>query len=142
MSSRFSYLCLSHDPAIEAELYDEAHRSEVRDLALALQLLPAQRTHHPTCDLVLARYSGGLIELICPPSSEAGNPNHGPYHPNRETKADARWLRLLWAACTYPTPREPVLQQAVDSFATTCWSWGRVARLGHVLGAQSDGLTA
>lgn len=136
MSSRFSYLCLSHEPAIESELYDEARRGETRDLDTALQLLPAQRVHHPTCDLILARYSGGLVELICPPSSEAGNPNHGPYHPNVPTQVDAAWLRLLWAACSHSTPREPALQRAVDSFARTCWTWGRVARLGNVLGMQ------
>lgn len=137
MSSRYSLLCLSHDPAIETELHDESRRSDVHDLDTALQLLPAQRAHHPLCDLLIARYSGGLVELICPPSSENGNPNHAPFHPHGPERIGAVWLRLLWAACSYPTPREPELQAAVDAFAVTCWTWGRISRLGYVLGVKN-----
>ncbi len=134
MSSTFSVLCLGHDPAIET-----IHAArDVRDLDTALSLLPAQRVEHPRCDLLIARYSGGLVELICPPSTEIGETRHsGTYHPHGPERIEARWLRLLWAACSYPTPREPELQAAVDAFAVTCWAWPRISRLGYVLGVKN-----
>lgn len=136
MSSTFSFLCLGHDPAIETDRLTHGSR-DVRDLDTALSLLPAQRAEHPHCDLLIARYSGGLVEVICPPS-EIGETRHGgTWHPHGPKQVEVRWLRLLWAACSYPTPREPQLQQAVDGFAHGCWNWGRIARLGYVLGVKN-----
>ncbi|GHH57772.1 hypothetical protein [Lentzea cavernae] len=136
MSSTFSFLCLGHDPAIETSRLIHGSR-DVRDEATALSLLPEHRAEHPRCDLLLARYSGGLVELICPPSLEVGETRHGgSYHPHGPDRVDAKWLRLLWAACSYPTPRELVLQNTVDAFNATCWNWARLSRLGYVLGVQ------
>lgn len=137
MSSTFSIVCLGHDPAIETDRLTHNAR-DVRDLDAALGLLPAQRTEHPRCDLLIARYSGDLVEVICPPSAEPGETRHsGIYHPHGPSGIEAKWLRLLWASCAYPAPREPELQAAVDAFAATCWSWPRISRLGYVLGIKN-----
>lgn len=135
MSSTFSFLCLGHDPAIETDRLIHGSR-DVKDVDTALGLLPAQRAEHPRCDLLIARYSGGLVELVCPPSTEIGE-RHSRYHPHGPERIEARWLRLLWAACSYPAPREPELQAAVDAFAVTCWTWPRISRLGYVLGVKN-----
>ena len=138
MSSAFSFLCLGHDPAIETDRLIHGSR-DVKDVDTALSLLPAQRAEHPRCDLLIARYSGGLVEVICPPSTEIGETRHSAaYHPHGPTTVEARWLRLLWAACSYPVPRKPQLQEAVDGFARGCWNWGRIARLGYVLGVNNQ----
>jgi hypothetical protein len=88
MSSQFSAVCLAHDPAIEIG-------PEYPD---ATELYGAWRDHtggftqHKGCRVRFLRYSGGLVEVGCPPLE----PEHA-WH--RDVRwVDANWLRIAWAA--------------------------------------------
>jgi hypothetical protein len=129
VSSNYSVLCLSHDPAIivhdpgynRAEQAEEAIRDGI--------------TGHEACDLMIGRYSYPLIELGCPASP--GRPKH--LRPNVVTCyhgstvwTDRDWLWILAAA--YQSP-DPDMRAAVEKgHQQQCLPWDRLRRLRVELG--------
>lgn len=120
MSSTYYLLCLSHDPAITVNDpgYNRPEEAEaaVRDPA----------TGHEQCDLLIARYSGALIELGCPPNYPQ---REGAYRCGIHTRTewiDWEWLRLL--AVAYQSDDERV-RLAVGDRGFRCWPWDRLRSL-------------
>lgn len=137
MSSTFSFLCLTHDPAIEID----GPEMTSLDAALAyLQgpALPDQLQGHAACDLLIGRYSYPLIEVTCPPSRREGAPRHYPFHPNQHHTMEADWLRLLWATWRGGQRGDEaedrgIVSAALDQFKNSCWTPDRVNRLRFAL---------
>ena len=127
VSSTYSLICLSHDPAIE--VYDITHGH--RDEALAAAL---SHPEHPHCDIAVARYSGALVEVACLPGSPElplRHRGHSGWHRDAEW-VDAVWLKALILALDY-APEDA--RKAVGlPFAAHCWPPDRVNRLRPVLG--------
>lgn len=129
MSSRYAIYCLSHDPAVEAV-------EEAPSLKEAETWAAAGFGHHPACDLLVARYSGGLVEIGCPPANEppggrAPHRGHSGWH--RDTVwADAKLLRV--AAASVAVPGQAVaLSSALQRLGAGCWKTERLHRLRYVL---------
>lgn len=113
MSSTYHLMCLSHEPALVIDNVSWSCRGPD-------EFAGAITPEHSKCDLLIGRWSGGLAEIGCPPSS---------YHPNVIIWADARWLRLLAAAYKQPVrKRDPALSAAMVR-VSTCWNPRRMERL-------------
>jgi hypothetical protein len=130
VSSTYRVLCLSHDPAVEA--------AEPDGLSRASDMAATGFDDHPQCDLLVARYSGGLIELGCvgmdSPAIDLSRSHTG--HPglHRDTVwADAGLLRVA-AACivTEDDGHAEVITKALGQMPM-CWTHKRLHRLRHVL---------
>lgn len=130
MSSRYSLICVSHDPAIlvgpdpEWQSLDEAlgqlariHENEML-------------TSHEQCDLLIGRYSYPLVELICPPG-RTENRCRRSGHPV-PVAMDAHWLRLL-AATMCIGDSFPKVKAAVAALDNGCWTTQRMLRLAPLL---------
>lgn len=132
MSSSYYLLCLSHDPATTiAGPFNDAEEP----LRLAAERAGDCISEHTTCDLLIGRYSGSLIEICCP--GDAG-PRATHRHP-RPRWLDADWLRLLLAV-----QREPLGNDArarVVKFTVECWFPRRLIRLRRELGVDVPGET-
>ena len=121
MSSTFGLICLAHQPAILLE----GEYSNARGILDALAAgEPA--THHPHCDLIAGRWSGGLIELACLPSDNHPRRIHAGSHRDLEW-VDASWLRLLLLT----TPDQHTTARIRD-----CWTVRRLAGLSALLGLE------
>jgi hypothetical protein len=131
VSSTYSILCLSHDPAIEA--VEEAPSLE-EALAWAADGFGA----HPACDLLVARYSGGIIEVGCPgaPNRPEGRLPH---------RGHTGWhLNAIWAEAGLLRVAAAVIETEADGHADVlaaslkqmpmCWTVERLHRLRNVLG--------
>lgn len=130
MSSNYSVLCTSHDPAVEA-------RVELRTPADAEAAIAAGIQGHETCDLVIARYSGALIELACPPTLEDRRRDRHRCYPHRDSQwVRAEWMRLLHLALQEPPGTD--LRAAAEGHSFQCWPRQRVERLRLVLGFEAD----
>lgn len=128
MSSTYSVLCLSHDPAII--VHDPGYnRPEQAEAAIHNGI-----NGHEQCDLMIGRYSSPLVELGCPRSAD--QPEHlrpgvlRCYH-GSTMWTDSEWLRLLAAA--YQS-NDPDVRQAVKDGRHACLSWERLRRLRVELG--------
>lgn len=126
MSSSYQVWCVAHQPAIRV-----ASGSGNREWSRPAEALDAvanrsgQLALHPECDLIIARESGALIELACPPP---GN------HPGAHTEAkwvNVEWIRLIIAAAAQPTPT-PALTKALREFGW-CWNPERAQRMDSIV---------
>lgn len=115
MSSTYRILCLSHDPATT--------HGEYRAPVDAEAAVAAGLDTHPDCDLVIGRWSGGLIEVGCPASRY--QPAALPCYHGSTIWTDSDWLRLLAAA--YQST-DPDMQQAIKA-GNHCMSWDRLRRV-------------
>lgn len=121
MSSNFSLICASHQPAIVLD----GEYPDVRRALEALEPGAGLAAQHPHCDLIVGRWSGGLIELGCLPSNAriyAGQPHTG-WHRDVQW-VDASWLRLMLLT----TPK-----QHATARIRGCWTQHRIATLHQVL---------
>lgn len=118
MSSTYLILCLSHDPATA--------EGECRTPEEAAERIRVGVEGHPSCDLLLARRSGGLIEVGCPDSTDP-RPGQRPCRMHGRTEwVDVAWLRLLAAAHQSDNEAQRSFAEARDF---QCWSWERLRRL-------------
>lgn len=129
MSSSYRILCMSHDPAIEA--------AEPHGVDEAVDMAIARFEGHPDCDLVVARYSGGLVELGCPamgnPDGTPARNRHSGWH--RDTVwGDAALLRIAAAVIETEADGHAEVLTAALKRLPMCWSAERLHRLRHVLG--------
>jgi hypothetical protein len=125
MSSTYSLVCVSHNPAT----WDSDHHSD--DAAAAAQRSTLDT--HPRCDLLIARVSGGLVEVGCPPTRDQRGG-----HPCR-THTGIEWarvelLRLLAAA---HLSDDAAVRKLAAQFP--CWSWERLRTLAADLGLPVGG---
>lgn len=127
MSSVYSVLCLSHDPAITAA-YDCGSPEN------AAQAITEGIDGHEHCDLLIGRFSYPLVEAGCPCSKD--QPVNFRCHHGGTVWADADWLRLLSAA--YESDDE-VVRAATKRFESRCWSPERLRRLRGELGITTTG---
>ncbi|MFE3378722.1 hypothetical protein [Streptomyces anulatus] len=117
MSSTYSALCLSHDPAFELP-------TEYTDRDAALDEISRGVPGHPHCDLVVGVYSYPLIEVCCPPSTNRPGGRSCVHSTAEWTEAGV--LRLLVAS--YQSD-DPAVQEAVKRGHFICWPWERLRRL-------------
>lgn len=120
MSSLYRAICLNHQPALELD------EPTWQDPAAALHAIGRREDEHlaphHSCQLLIARYSGGLTELGCPASSRCG-------HPHDAEWVDTTWLRL---AATTLNASDPATQTALRRLPR-CWNTDRLNRLQHIL---------
>jgi len=125
MSSTYHVLCLSHDPAIILEPEFSLER------ALAAAANPAGYigiAHHADCDLLVGRWSGGLMAIACPIRPHPGEETGGHSTPQ---SVEVAWLRLLSAAHRMELP-DADLSVAMQRLPG-CWSPTRIYRLRELL---------
>lgn len=125
MSSTYHVLCLSHDPALTATgaSYNQAAEAEaaIRDDDL----------QHPHCDLLIARFSGGLVQLGCPPTGSQPRTHQHWCRPHKATEwVDVPWLRVLAAARIARVLPDEITR----SHRFSCWPDVRLQRLRHEIG--------
>lgn len=129
MSSTYAILCMSHDPAIEA--VDERSAEE------AISWAAAGLSEHPNCDLLVARYSGGIIQVGCPgvatpPDGRLAHRGHPGWHRDI-IWAEAGLLRVAAAVVqTEDDGHAEVLTKSLKRMPM-CWTVERLRRLRHVL---------
>lgn len=130
MSSTYSVLCLSHDPALIAA---EGNWYSPEEAEAAIR----ERTHglsdHAACDLLIGRYSYPLIEVGCPGSR---------VHEGRRCKSlhgPTKWTERSWLQLLYHAQQEPnVLGAVTDRHELVCWTPGRLRRIAADLGITID----
>lgn len=127
MSSNYHVICLGHDPAIRL---DRQWNNAAEAVAAATDPAASVRADHPNCDLVIGRWSGGLIEIGCP-SSTPMTSSHLILHGSSQW-TEVGWLRLLAAADDATSEGATALATAVTE-ASRCWSAERVRRLRNEL---------
>lgn len=125
MSSTYHILCLSHDPALTVtglgHNRPEEAEAAVRD----------DTDSHAHCDLLIARHSGALVELGCPPSYPAREGAYRCGAHGRTEWVDVEWLLLLAAA---HQSGDEAVRAAAGHRGFSCWPWGRLRRLRVELG--------
>ncbi|MET9122991.1 hypothetical protein [Streptomyces sp. NPDC004528] len=133
MSSIYHVLCLGHDPALTVTSSGYNRPAEAEAAVLD------DTGSHARCDLLIARISGALVEIGCPPNWPA---REGAYRcsMHRITEwVDVRWLRLLGAA--YQSDDQAV-REATKQRGLGCWPWERLRLLREELGiAVKEGTT-
>lgn len=135
MSSNYSILCLSHDPAIYVE-FDGHSGTNSADTALAVAREPRRLgalEEHLNCDLLVERRSASPIEIACPGSGRVKDlhNSHGRCYHTGPTWADVVFLRLLWHG---QQAAEGTPLRADADKVRQCWTPQRVHRLRDVLG--------
>jgi hypothetical protein len=119
VSSDYQIICLSHDPAIIVE----------QDYTNAEQALNDAGDHyaHPDCDLIVGKWSGGLVELCCPGMPEGRKIRDHTWLHSGDQWVKAAWLRLalLAGAATTEAARIP-----------GCWTYLRLHKLRYILGIE------
>lgn len=120
MSSTYYVACLAHDPAlIVASGSQHREWNHPNEALAAIADRDSIGAIHATCDLIITRESGAIIEACCPPPG-----NHAGMH--RDPKwVDVEWLRLMVAALETPTPATTA---ALEEFRR-CWNPERVRRM-------------
>jgi hypothetical protein len=129
VSSNYSVLCLSHDPAII--VHDPGYnRPEQAEAAIRDGI-----NGHESCDLMIGRYSYPLVELGCP--AAPGRPER--LRPSVVTcyHGDTAWIDRDWLwilAAAYQSP-DPDLRAAIEKgHRQQCLPWERLRRLRVELG--------
>ncbi|MEU8756243.1 hypothetical protein AB0C88_37725 [Streptomyces chartreusis] len=123
MSSTYSVLCLSHDPAII--VHDPGYnRPEQAEAAVRDGV-----TGHEHCDLMIGRYSYPLVELGCPATRD--QPAQLRCCHSGTSWTDKDWLLLLTAA--YQST-DPTVLEAIKAGYHGCLPWERLSRLRIELG--------
>jgi hypothetical protein len=128
VSSNYSVLCLSHDPAII--VHDPGfNRPEQAEAAIRDGI-----AGHGQCDMMIGRFSYPLVELGCPNSGDqAQSLRPGVlrcFHAGTQW-IDKEWLLLLAAA--YQSS-DPAVREAVKAGNHSCLPWERLRRLRVELG--------
>lgn len=123
MSSAYSALCLSHDPALV--IGNDTNYSRASSEGVTSN--PADHADlldgHAGCDLLVGRYSYPLVEVGCPGS--IGNPtNCCPGVHKGMIWADVAWLRLL-----HQRLAEGQDDELTRALTRSCWSRERLDRL-------------
>lgn len=118
MSSKYSILCLSHDPATIA--FD----GDFNQPEMAEEKIREGVEGHAGCDLAIGRYSYPLIELGCPASQD--QPANLRCHHSSTQWTDSEWLRLL--AVAYQST-DSSLPAVVQAGRYSCLPWERLRRL-------------
>lgn len=133
MSSIYRPICLSHDPALVVDGWGETEWNNL-DAALGAVTRRAEALQfHIGCDLLIARYSSPIVELICPAKTTIDAEARGAaycWH-TQPTSIDAAWLQLMIACLDQQTP---AVEKAVDHIKALdhirgCWQPRRVRRL-------------
>lgn len=125
MSSSYRPICLSHDPGL---VIDREIRRDAVDSFNSRDGLEG----HGSCDIVIGRWSGGLVELACPGMQLPGPTGCTHRHSSIEW-IEADWLRLLHAA-------RPVVDSGLLARSTfRCWPPERLNRLREDLGLANEG---
>lgn len=120
MSSRYSVICLTHDPALNEE--DDFGSAEEAIGAVTLGTGPAAQ--HRACDVVIGRWSYPLIEVGCPSNIGTDRiPARRCYH-NGPVWTYTGWLRLLH----HSRMNDDATDRLVGSDAQ-CWPEARLDRL-------------
>lgn len=135
MSSTYRLLCLNHCPALVIDGPDWQDPAPAIDAALNRDAHGWLAEYHPTCDLLVGRYSASLVAVCCP--AAPGRPAHGNHSGAEWVELD--WLVLLHAAsCGAPDDR---IAQAIKALgrSASCWSWERLDRLAPLLGITDGG---
>lgn len=121
MSSTYRILCIGHDPAL---VLDDRSWN---DHAQAVQAIAAGVSAHPSCRLLVGRWSAALIEVGCPRMAGAVHRHSGVYHPHDTEWVDAGWLRLM----ALSTPEAVGAAQVPG-----CWDRDIARRLARILGLE------
>jgi hypothetical protein len=125
VSSNYSVLCLSHDPAII--VHDPGfNRPEQAEAAIADGV-----TGHENCDLMIGRYSYPLVELGCPPARDGLGPSFRRCYHGETVWVCREWLWILAAAYQSSDPDVRATTQANRS--PRCLPWERLRRLRNEL---------
>ena len=129
MSSRYNWVCLTHDPAIEIERPEYQKFDEITGAILNRN----KPEDHTKCDLIVGRWSGGMVEAVCPECQ---------YHSTRYQKwVGLDWLRLLYRVWSFNTPTlgghvHPQLGISIPNSLTQCWHFDRLDKLFSMLGER------
>jgi len=121
MSSEYTIICVSHDPAINIVDWD-VFRSPEDALAVAHDRPDTHHfmSQHKNCDLLVGRESGALVEVACPGSiGRALPPGAGcrGYHMHTfATWTGVGWLRLL--AMAFARGEDVSALKLPDDFST------------------------
>jgi hypothetical protein len=113
MSSVYRYICLSHDPSI---IIENIEYSDF-DTTTGAILNKTKIHNHATCDLIVGRWSGGLVELVCPSCN---------YHGSSYQK----WVSKDWVLLL---KRSIDKQVEVPRGLYRCWTAERVERMATLL---------
>lgn len=119
MSSNYHVLCVSHDPAIVIEDGDAIVSS-----GEAIRKAQAGLVEHPSCDLLVGRYSYPLVEVCCFGNHVAQQipcAHHVPIW------AEAGFLRVALLALKY-APTDRAMQAALER-VPSCWTGHRLQSL-------------
>lgn len=123
MSGNYRTICLNHNPALillDAEWGSPEGAADA--LAAVLDRDPdGYLSDHAACDLLIGRWSGGLIQLCCPRRDM-----HGWMHRDPEW-VEVGWLRLAHAALLAGVHLEPKYR------IPACWTDDRIRRLAPLL---------
>lgn len=124
MSSTYSAICLSHDPAltIGPDIRYEDVDTFTRD----------RLEGHDQCDIVIGRFSYPLIEVACLGRQLTGRSGCKRQHSGVEW-IDSDWLRLLHAARPHVEPG------VLRGHTFGCWPAERLGRLRKELGLPEPG---
>lgn len=123
MSRTYRLMCLSHDPAIDADAMRDWNNRADAEHAATVGIW-----EHETCDVLILEYSGGLIEIGCPKRTRG---HDGGRHPHETVWADVAWLRLL--ALAQRAPEGSVEQKLAGAPILRCWTPQRLRRLRNEL---------
>lgn len=120
MSSSYYVLCLSHAPALHLDQHYQTPAAAEQHIADGVG-------GHESCDLMIARVSGGLASIGCP----ARHCYHG------DTQwADVSWLRILGYA--HREPDGSNIRAATSAPDLRCWTPDRMQRLGVQLSIDEE----
>jgi hypothetical protein len=118
VSSSYYILCASHDPALRIE-----HEYNSADVAFAH--IEAGLDDHPVCDLLVARVSGALVDVGCPPTRDQR------HHPQCLGHGGPMWARadLLRLLVAVRNVDDQAVREAAGTHAFACWTVSRLHRL-------------
>lgn len=126
MSSNYYPLCLNHDPALALWHHDWDNVTSVEQEIAASRQRKGQYADHGSCDLLIARSSGGLVQIGCPAICH-------PVHAGT-VWVDVGWLHLYAWALAEKAKADPIVFRV-----PLCWTASRVRRLGRLFEADDAG---
>lgn len=129
MSSTYGLICLNHEPAIEFGDRESVYDPEPMIAAAKYPADHEAASGHERCDLVVARYSYPIVEILCPGKGERAL---GCRWHDKPVGISDDHMRLLIAA--YQSSDVP--DWVTEPFSSRCWKRDRVLRLGPLLGLE------